>query len=285
MTITYTSSSGESFDLMTFRLPRIMEANFHTFSWEPEVSARRFGEKVEKWKKEALTMSAVILFAGSPSDRRKALNTFHSAIDGDFFRNQPGILKWQDSYIKCFIRSSSTYPSEEGNRTLNDIQIYCPNPFWIQEQTLEIEPLGDIEVLPTDKQYTSSAYGYPHSYTRVADLPQMIVDHYADCDFRLVAYGAASEISISIGGHVYAVDHAVQAGEQLVIDSRQDQAADRHCYLVGTDGSITNCFNDRDPSSSLLQKIKAGVNQISYTRGYKIALTIFKERSEPLWTS
>jgi hypothetical protein len=55
--------------------------------------------------------------------------------------------------------------------------------------------------------------------------------------------------------------------------------------LVGTNGSITNCFDDRDPESYLLQKIKPGANTISYTRAYKIILTIYKERSEPAWTT
>lgn len=283
--ITYTSSAGETFDLMAFRLPRIMSANFHTFSWKPDTTARQYGEKVTRWRKEALTLTASILFAGKPDARKKALNAFHAAIDGDFFRGEAGTLTWDGSYIKAFVQSSSTYPDDMPNRTINEIEIYCPYPFWVQEQRLEIEPVESSVVRETDKQYTSTAYGYPYSYATSSVMPKLVIDHYADCDFRLEAFGVASDVAVTIGGHTYSVDHSVSDGEKLVIDSRQDLPADRHCYLVGTDGSITNCFDDRDPESFLLQKIKPGANTISYTRAYKIILTIYKERSEPAWTT
>ena len=283
--ITYESSAGEIFDLMASRMGRLKKAAFHTYEWIADETEKQYGVKVNHWTKEPLEYEAQLLFEGTEAARMEAITAFHDAIDGDIFRGIPGKLQFGEAYISCFIRSSETAPSEGRHRTLNDIVIYCPDPFWIVEQRISIAPVPQGEPLESDKQYTDVGYGYDegYSYPIVASAKSYRIDHFAPCDFKMVVYGPAASVAINIGGHLYSVHHQISAGEYMVIDSRESQPDDRHCYLVTASGAITNCFNDRDPASLLLQQIPAGNVTINYSQEYGIDLILYKKRSEPAW--
>lgn len=286
--ITYTSSQGEVFDLMTSDIPgrsvvttRVKEANFHKFSWEAEVTKKQFGERVERWKRPANVTSAVLMFQGSLDARKRALNAFHAAIDGDFIRKSPGRLTWNDWYINAYIRSSSTYPSEGNARTLNEVEIYCPDPFWVTEQKVVIDPESGMDIRSTDKTY-DDAYAYPYSYRTAPGVPRFYLDHYAPCAIQAKIHGPVSSVNLMIGDAPFIVQHSVPAGAYMVIDTREGVEIDRHCYIVSGD-TITNCFNDRDPSTQLIRKISPGFSKVRYQRTTRLELTIYKERSEPAW--
>ena len=285
--ITYESSAGEIFDLMASRMGRLKKAAFHTYEWIADETEKQYGVKVNHWTKEPLEYEAQLLFEGTEAARMEALTAFHDAIDGDIFRGLPGKLQFGEAYISCFIRSSETVPSEGRHRTLNDIVFYCPDPFWTVEQKISMAPVDTNEVLESDKQYTANGYGYApgYSYPKVAAARSFIVDHFAPCDFRMVIYGPAASVAVNINDHLYSVHHQISAGEYMVIDSRESQDDDRHCYLVSAAGAVTNCFNDRDPDSLLLEPIPSGSITINYSQEYGIDLTLFKKRSEPAWIS
>ena len=46
---------------------------------------------------------------------------------------------------------------------------------------------------------------------------------------------------------------------------------------------MVNVFDYRKADSLLMQKIKPGIVPVSYSRTYRIDLTIYKRRSEPAW--
>lgn len=284
--IIYTASDGTAFDLMADMSMRLKTAQFHKFGYTADVAALQYGERVERWRKEAAVYSARILFKGTSAARMAALNAFHASVERDMIYKTPGVLTWGNSYISCYIRSSGTYPSDDNNyETYNDIEIYCPSPAWITEQTVVIDPIDQQQALrETDITYDQS-YGYPYSYMMPLSTAKTIfVDHFAPCDFRAVLYGPVSDVDIAIGDRLLRVNHAVPAGGRMVIDTRDSADADRHCYLI-TGGNVQNCFNDRDPESSLLGRIEPGFNRVVYDRTTRLELTIFRERSEPAWTN
>ena len=254
--ISYKSSDGTSYDLRG-TAPRVKSAAFHEFAWEADVTRRQYGDRVDSWAKKSVEYGMDLYIYGDLNTRRKWLNRFHSSIDADFFSGQPGVLTWGNSYIYCFIKASNTYPAERNTYTVNELTIYCPDPFWIQEQSLTVHAAEETARRITDKGYGGYglSYGYPYSYRKVVSPPFLKIDHYAECDFRLIAYGPAAAVNVNIGGNQYAVDYPVASGEVMIIDTRSTQAADRHAYIVGTGGSRT----------------------------YRIDLTIYKRRSEPAW--
>lgn len=284
MKVTYTSSNGKSYTLTSSMRMRLKTANFHDFAWKPDVTARRYGERVNLWGKEAGKYEATIAFRGTHAQRRVKIDEFHSSIERDVFYNTPGTLTWGGWYIYCFLSSSRLYTADfDIATTCNDVEIYCPNPFWIAEQSISIAPVQETVLKDTDKQYNTH-YGYPYSYQVASNTSRrVVVDHYAPCDFKAVLHGPQDNANITISNAHVLVEHAIPAGAYMVIDTRQSTPADKHCYLVEADGTETNCFNFRDPTTTLLQKIEPGTITVTYNRQSQLDLTIYRERSEPSW--
>ena len=104
-------------------------------------------------------------------------------------------------------------------------------------------------------------------------------DHYAACDFRLIIYGPCDNPEIRINGHLYKVTVHLAAGDYLEIDSR-----DNTVYQVKLDGRRINLFNQRDKESGIFEKIPTGRCSVYWaTEGFGFDLTLFQERSEPVW--
>lgn len=283
MNVTYTSSDGKSYPLMVSFSMRLKTANFHSFAWKPEATSRRYGERVSLWGKEAAKYPASIVFRGTHAQRRAMLDEFHSSIERDVFYNSPGRLTWGGWYIDCFVSSSETYPSENDlTSTINDLEIYCPTSFWVSEQDYSIAPISSHALRSTDKQYNLQ-YGYTYSYQVAQNTSrQIFINHYAPCDFRVVLYGSQDNLNVTIGNVHLLVNHTIPADGYMVVDTRQDIPAYKHCYLV-VNGVETNCFNFRDPTATLLEKVEPGSVMVTYNRRSQLDLTIYRERSEPAW--
>ena len=281
--VTYTASDGTVYNLMASMAMRLKTANFHQSDWKATTTSRKYGVRVNGWNKEAKSFNMSILFRGTKARRVSALNRFHASIDRDIIYNTPGVLAWGDWHITAFIYSTSTYPSDkEDLETINDVTVLCPSPFWVSEQTVIVDPAGDTSLRPTDIQFNPS-YTYPYSYPRSAEYPRIYIDHYAPCDFRAKIYGPVSSVHLQIGNADLSVSKAVPAGAYMIIDTREHLKPEEHCYMV-FGSTVTNCFNDRDPSASLLEKLEPGFARIRYDRTTRLELTIYKERSEPEWT-
>lgn len=283
MNVIYTSSDGKSYPLTVSFPMRLKTANFHSFAWKPEATSRRYGERVSLWGKDVAKYPASIVFRGTHAQRREALDEFHSSVERDVFYNTPGRLIWGGWYIACFVSSSETYPSENDLiSTINDLEIYCPHPFWISEQDYSIAAVEQTVRLETDKTY-NTRYGYPYSYMAAYNTSKQIyIDHYAPCDFRIALHGPQDNLNVTIGNVHLLVNHAIPETGYMVVDTRQDIPADKHCYLVAG-GAETNCFNYRNPTTTLLEKVEPGRVKVTYNRRSRLDLTIYRERSEPAW--
>ena len=283
----YVSSNGESFDLLSWDGLKLKKANFHKYSWNPNAAAKQYGVKLNYFMKDAQEYTATIYFKGSDETRRERVESFHACTEYDISHQTPGRIYWGADYIECYIRTSSTYPDEQTDiYTVNDITIYCPYPFWIEEQSISINPIIGNAGRPTDKGYPSDrtvpfSYPYLYSYPISKTATYMEIDHYADSAFKMVVYGPTSGVNINIAGNVYAVEQALRSNQYMIIDSRRNTPADKKCYVVSESGIVTNTFNYRNPAYELFKPIPPGDVIINYARTYGIELTVYKERSEP----
>lgn len=282
--VTYTSSRGTVFNLLDFDSAKLYKADFHNYSWGKEVVKRQFGEIVNRFTKSAQAYKCTFRFKGAPSVRRTQIEAFHWETEYDICHMEAGTLTWGDTYIKCYMISSDTMPLDNGQTyTENEVTMYCPYPFWIEEQTVEIYPSTESEDDDTAKGYTATKYGYTYSYCGASTVVYIDTEHYNESDFKMILYGPASEVQWTIDGNVYAVDYALRSNQYMVIDSRQDTPADEQCYVVSENGTKTNVFDYRDPTGGeLFKKVPSGEFILNYPRTYGLQLTIFKERSEPL---
>ena len=284
MTVQYISSRGNVFNLLDFDSAKLQAANFHDYSWDKDVVKRQFGELVSRFTKKAQSYDCTFKFRGSPNYRRQLIEALHFETEYDIVHGKLGRIVWGSDYIECFMVTSKTNPEDEGLvYTENKAKFYCPYPFWIEEQLIEIYPSDNSFIDEDAKGYEPSVgrYGYPYGYSAGSNSLSIEVDHYAPCDFKLIAYGPTTSVSFTINNDIHEVDYGLRANQYMVIDSRQNTPLNRQCYVVDESGRITNVFDYRNPEHELFKKIPSGNIVLTYAKTYGIQLTLFKERSEP----
>lgn len=280
--VTYTSSNGKVFNLLVFDDLKLEKADFHSYKWGKNVSSRQFGDKLNYFTKSAQTYKCTLLLNGSPANRRAKLEAFTQATEYDITHKTPGRIAWGLDYIECYLIESDTKPRKDGGAyTERTFTAYCPYPYWIEEVHTLIQP-STQGIRDTDKGYDDS-YPYPYSYPYAPNAVFVNVDHYTESPFKLIVYGPCTDVNINISGNIYKVDHAVLAGQYMVIDSRPNIPADRECYIVSASGIITNTFDYRDPAYELLKPIPMGDVVVTFERTHAAELTLYMERSEPRW--
>lgn len=280
--VIYEASSGNRYNLKTDPL-LIGVGNFHNYAWDKEVTALRYGERVESWKKNAQTYSTTFWLVGTESQNRLVLRNLHNDFERDILNKKPGKIIWNQDYIECYIIESSTYPHENRQWTVNEVSIYCPSPFWVSEQVISLQPVVD-DGQSEEQEFLDYPFDYPFEYTwTTSSIVPVEIDHYSDSAFKLVIFGPVSNPSIDIGENRYNVNVSVAAGEYLTIDSRDTADRDRQVYLTKNDGTIQNVFDLRNPGYQILKRIPSGTVDIVYSRAYGIDLHVYKERSEPGW--
>lgn len=288
LNLTYTSSNGTTFNLLTFEGLKLKEANFHDYSWTPEEIKQKFGSIISGFTRSPKQYELVFYFKGSFSSRKQKIEEFHDCTEYDILHQMPGRITWGDDYINGYFINMKTNPVENGSSyTENVATFYAYFPAWIEEKIVEINPQETVPgELPTSKGYPLErtipfSYPYEYSYAYGENATYVNIDHYTENDFKLIAYGPTQLVSIIIAGHLYQINYPLLSNEYMVVDSRRTTKSDRRCYVVKKNGSIVNVFNYRNPDSSIFEPIPPGNFVINYPRAYGIKLTIFIERSEP----
>lgn len=283
--IVYLASSGNSYNLQLPRMVRVKEANFHTYEWKYDGYDLRYGAAITRFTKEAVEYDATLRFFGSRASRSDNIEALHSDFEQDIVTQTPGRLYWGDCHIDVYVMKSSTYPDDNDLWTDNEVTFFCPYPFWIQEKNISITAVDPDETgRETDKYYDANRYNYPYGYAIGSTRTWLDLDYYADCDFRLTAYGPFSELYVTVNDNVYNIDYPADSGEYIIVDSRTVGNLKGQAYLVRANGEKVNVFDYRNPLYSLFAKIKAGNITVAYPRSYGIDLTVFAERSEPVGT-
>lgn len=269
MILQYASSNGNVFDLKAGHF-RTRTGNYHDFTWTPKAITQQYGERVWMFDKKPVTYSTLITVFGSLDERRTFLNLLHAAFDHDIRTMTPGRIVHGMYYVDCFITSSKTYYSAPW--TQNELQIYCPYPFWIREDNyrLRAAEAGEYE-------YLDYPYDYPYDYTATLPGYGMIRNSgEGAADFVLKLSGAVNPL-IVIGKNRVGVNAAIGSNETLIISSK-----DKTVVKETPTGTI-NLFNSRIKDGSIFEKIPSGENAVMWSGLYDIDLTLYEERSEPLW--
>ena len=149
-------------------------------------------------------------------------------------------------------------------------------PYWVKESTTGFRPgggTGEGVGIGLDFPYD---YAYDFYSTMASTL--LFNGGFVPTNFRMIIYGACSNPSINISGHVYQVNCDVLDGEYLTIDSTT-----KKIQLVKYDGTVVNKFNERSKQSYVFEKIPTGANTVTWTGSYGFDIILMEERSEPKW--
>ena len=165
---------------------------------------------------------------------------------------------------------------------------------WLAEQYTAGTPVTIVYELATPQIYTHNGpvnigpagtnsydYGYPYGYDEAGNvrITQMVNESLTPCAFRLEIPGHADNPEIVVGNDLHKVHYSIQAGQTLVVDSR-----DRVIKAVTPSGSEFNLFRYRDKTDDIFAAIPIGASDITWNGDFVFSLTLYKERSEPLWT-
>lgn len=164
---------------------------------------------------------------------------------------------------------------------------------WLAEQYTAGTPVTIVYELADAEQYTHDAssvgpagafsydYDYPRGYESTSNvrITQMVSDSLVPCAFRLELPGHADNPEVVIGTDLHKVHYSIQKGDTLIVDSRE-----RTIKGVRDNGSEYNLFRYRDKTADIFTPIPTGVSDITWNGDFVFSLTLYKERSEPLWT-
>lgn len=275
MILKYESSNGSTYDLKVKPI-RTRSANFHDYSWEPQIVQQQYGERVTRFDKTSATYTAILDISGSEADRRATLNDLHAAFDADVFAMKPGRIIHGDYYVQCFITYSSTY--YDNPWTQNEITIYCPYPFWVKENLFEFLPEEDT---PGANNFLDYDYDFEYDYNSGLTGQALVSNPGAGAaNYKAIFYGPCADPYLFLDGVMIGVNTLLLTGEYLVIDSR-----DHTVYKVANNGTKTNCYNDRVKTGvSIFEKIAPGDHFAVWPGTYGFDIIVFEERSEPLWS-
>lgn len=270
MILYYTSSNGEVFNLKAGKL-RTRTANYHTYEWSPQAVSQQYGEKVYRFDKSASVYSTTISVFGSLADRRQQLNRLHNAFNTDIYNMTPGRIMHGAYYIECYITVSSTYP--ENPYTQNELNIYCPYPFWMRDSTYKFLPVEEPE-------YPYLDYTYDYQYDYKAKLPgKGIIENPGErgANFTLTIYGATTDPKIVLNGIEVGAVTSLGSAEELVVDTR-DKTVKKYGLIE------KNFFNSRIKGPvSMFTQLPPGVFSVHWNGEFAFDLVVHEERSEPLW--
>lgn len=271
MILKYTSSNGQTYDLKVGRF-RTRNADYHDYAWLPQTIQQRFGTRVYRFDKSEKTYTTTLSVFGSLEEKKTYLNLLHAAFEHDIFTMTPGRITHGMYSIDCFITETSTY--YEDPWTQNTLIIYCPYPFWRRKNEYHLTASEADE-------YAYLDFPYDFMYDYQATLPgyAMIMNPgVKPADWILSIKGYALNPMVIIGGTTIGVNAVIGTGETLIISSH-----DKTVKKVNQNGTETNLFNARIKNGSIFDPFQAGELPVMWSGAFDVDLTVFEERSEPLW--
>lgn len=276
----YVNSQGQEIDFRQFNT-QVYQTNFHTYTWTYEGTAQRYGTTVDRFGKEALEYEMIVAARGMQADKESNLNDITEITEYDIVNQAQGKLWWGDYYLNCNIISASSAPSEDFFGVEKTLGIFAPFPFWIKEETHQFYPAGHSQSTATSA-FLDYPYDFPYDYSPPqAGIEQWHVDHFAPSDFIMTIFGACENPRILINGWPYEVFDTLEAGEYIVIDSRNNPVPSVTKHR--NNGTVANLWSKRAIERSTFEPIPGGNLTVNWNGSFGFDITLFLQRSEPAW--
>lgn len=269
--IKYIASSGHEYNLISDGIKH-KEANYWDWKYTAEGTKLQYGFRIADFSKDAKTYKTTLLFYGSEVQRRQLLSALHDDFENDIRQKKPGKLMWGSYYLMCYVLESSTQPTEALTQTINEISIYSPYPFWLQDFNIEFPKQTAVV-----SEYLDYEYGYEYDFKMPPTGQRSIARTFPfDSDFKMTIFGAAVNPRVTINGYTYLLYMTINEGEYVVIDSKA-----KTIILHDANGQQSSVFDARNKAATVFQKIPGGNLNVVWDSSFGVNLTIYQERSEP----
>lgn len=257
---------------------KIRTSGLYDSEWEVEDTKQAQGRKVEEFRRDAATYKVIIDFLGDKRERAENANRFADLCEEDIFRKFPGTLFLNGYKIKCFVIGSEIGAKDSRTRMERiEAKIYAPYPVWVMEEKKSFYP--DSAERRDDYAFLEYPYDYSYDYSRPkSGTENWYIDHYRDSNFEMTIYGPCVDPKIIVNGYPYQVNDTLEAGEYIVIRSREKKVMK---YL--SNGTIQSIFEKREKKNSVFKRIPSGELILNWDGTFGFDLTIYKERGAPKW--
>lgn len=268
--VTYISSAGNTYQLHSKNGVVHKRLPFRSWSWKPRTTELEQGVRVSGFTRGPAQYKSELLFYGSVEEQTELINDLHDDFEGDMRRKKTGRIIVEGQYLDCYVIGVDA--RHNNGVTTDNIQIYAPYPYWMQEQKVTLEASS-----VTVGAFLDYPYDYEYDYTAPVMGKKIVKSDFPfTSEYQMVIYGLAVNPQIVINGYPYTLYATIPAGAYVIIDSKQ-----KTIMMYNTNGTQTDLFNFRNKTESIFQKIPAGDLEIQWDSSYGVDLTIFRERSEP----
>lgn len=253
----------------------INESDLRDYEWSYDTINSRISRFYRGITKRKLPL---IVHGSTAEAATYAKNKLHELAEVDIAARQAGRVYVGDYYTRGYLTGSAKSEYHLVDRYCKlDFSLTSDDPAWYKEQRHVFVQGGETDV-GTDGG-TDYPYDYKYDYALSLTGRSILCDAVGSSAFRLLIYGEASNPTIIIGGHAYAVNGTIGAGESLLIDSLA-----KTITLTTSTGASVNWFDRRARENYIFEPIPAGKVTVSWPGTFGFELTTIEKRSEPRWT-
>lgn len=258
----------------------VNENDLRDYAWSLVSSSN----KISGFKKEITEKTMPLRIIGDDAEERnKILNELFELGEKDVLTAKSGKLWIGDYYLKCFITASTkkNYLKKSSRYVADEIKITTDYPWWTREITHSYivgdMPLPDGQIVTT-KRNLDFNFDFDVDFLSNEGARTLYNPSVVNSNFKMVIYGPVVDPIITINNHIYKLNLELVATEYVTIDSVAKTIIMHHY-----DTTDTNEFNNRDKENYIFQKIDAGYNTLIWDGTFRFDLTLYDERSEPVW--
>ncbi len=280
MRLEYVNSKGETLDLTSYPY-NLQDEPLYDFAWSSDLTSsgtkKSIVNRFLRTSKE-LQMDLVI-HADTQAQFQTLLDHFFRVTEYDVINKTPGRLVLKDSgeYISCYVVSSGNTMWQSGIRTnVKKISFLFTYPFWITEET---KSFYKTEREEGEETFLDYPYPYPYDYLpETGGIIRWSVDHYTSSEFLMTIFGYVENPKVVVNDYEYQIMTTLESNEYLQIDSRNNTVEK---FLAN--GVVLNVFDLRNKANSIFEPIPSGNLMVTWNGSFGFDITLFLERSEPVW--
>lgn len=283
MKFKYINGRGEVLDLSEF--PYLFQSgDLVNYSWKYDTSNNRITNVRREAGERAFKVGLIPDWSLPYTEKRAALKeaaeNLFNIIEYDVINNTDGrIVTDTGCFFPCRIIVSDKSDWEKPTAYMfYDLTAVSGKNSWITEQNFSFYP-SETATENADAEFLDYNFDYNYNYTRQkSGISSINISHIATSDFKLTIFGPCNNPRILIAGHPYEVFTSLSEGEYLIVDSINNTVIK---YL--SNGTQESMYDLRGKNKTVFEQIPPGYSTVSWDGTFGFDLTVYIERSEPLW--
>lgn len=245
------------------------------YSWSYDT----INNKISRFYRPITSRKIPLVVLGETDEKAISVkNRLMDLAEADIVAKLPGKIFVGEYYTNGYITASAKGNYLVTKRLCNiTLTLTSDDPSWYREQKHVFMPgTGNATAIGGGTDYP---YDFPYDYALSLNGRRIVCDSVGSSAFKLLIYGEVSNPTVVIGGHAYAINGTIGAGETLLIDSLA-----KTITLTTSAGNNVNWFDKRARENYIFEPIPAGQNTVSWLGTFGFDLTVIEKRSEPKWT-